>query len=102
MSHTGQTVARLRAGSDDADPTHGQNALCALVLEAMLESASGGVRVDELIADVQSARLADLAGDTDWALRMYRHFLVLFDGADASFDEELERIRNRVAELVAG
>lgn len=36
------------------------------------------------------------------ALRMYRHFLVLFDGADPSFDEELERIRNRIAELASG
>ena len=49
----------------------------------------------------ESARLADLAGDTDWALLMYRRFLVLFDGADPSFDDELQRIRNRVAELAA-
>jgi len=157
-SHTGRTIGRLLSGSDDPDPTHGQNALCALLLEAMLESENGGVRLDELIADVQraldagppeagrseislelarlleergdyaaagraafspvfgavlpiylystmvreSARLADLAGDTDQALLMYRHFLILFDGADASFDEELERIRSRVAELASG
>ena len=157
VSHTEQIIGRLLAGSDDPDPTHGQNALCALLLEAMLERANGGVRVDELIADLQSAldagppaagrseanlelaklleergdyaaasraafaytdaalapflystmvresaRLSDLAGDTDRALLMYRHFLVLFDGADPSFDEELERIRDRVAELASG
>ncbi len=48
----------------------------------------------------EAARLADLSGDTDRALLMYRHFLILFDGVDASFDEELVRIR--VAELAAG
>jgi hypothetical protein len=50
----------------------------------------------------EAARLADLAGDTDRALLMYRHFLILFDGADASFDEDLVRIRDRVAELASG
>ena len=157
MSRAAQTVERLRSGSDDPDPTHGRNALCALSLEAMLESANGGVRAEVLIAELQtaldagppaggrseislelarlleergdyaaardaafspnfntvlpvylystmvreSARLADLAGDTDWALLMYRHFLGLFDGADPSFDEELERIQSRVAALAA-
>jgi len=145
-------IWRLRAGSDDPDLTHGQNALCGLLLEAMLESATSGIRVEALIADLQdaldagppeagrseislelggdyaeaswaafspnfasvlpvylystmvreSARLADLAGDTDQALLMYGHFLVLFDSADPSFDVELERIRSRVAELASG
>ena len=49
----------------------------------------------------ESGRLADLAGDTERALFMYRHVLQLFQAADPTFDEELERIRTRVAELEA-
>jgi tetratricopeptide (TPR) repeat protein len=43
------TVARLRAGADDPDPTHGQNALCALTLETMAAHLSGSAESDRLV-----------------------------------------------------
>jgi hypothetical protein len=47
----------------------------------------------------ESARLADLAGDLEWALRMYRHWLALFDAADPEFDVLRAQVSARVAEL---
>ena len=42
-----------------------------------------------------------LAGDTARALGLYRLQLALFAAADPEFDEELGRVRARVAELEA-
>jgi tetratricopeptide (TPR) repeat protein len=47
------------------------------------------------------ARLADLARESEQALEWYRSVLTIFAAADPEYDEELARMRARVAELEA-
>jgi hypothetical protein len=49
------TAARLRAGSDDADPGHGRNALCALLLDARVAELSGTPDADRLLDELVDA-----------------------------------------------
>jgi len=43
------TVARLRAGADDPDPRHGENALCAMALETIASHRTGAPDADQLL-----------------------------------------------------
>lgn len=49
------TAGRLRAGADDPDPAHGQNALCALLLEALAADARGEADAEPLVAELSRA-----------------------------------------------
>ena len=49
----------------------------------------------------EGARLADLARESEQALEWYRSVLTIFAAADPEYDEELARMRARVAELEA-
>lgn len=53
-----ETVRRLRAASDDPDPRHGRNALCALALETIVAHEEGEPSADDLVA-----RLTDVLDD---------------------------------------
>lgn len=52
------TIERLTDGWDDPEPSHGQNALCVLLLESMLADAIGARGADERVADLK--RVMDL------------------------------------------
>jgi len=57
-SQTTSIVERLRAGSDDPNPAHGSNALCALTLEVIWADKTGSPEARELIQ-----RLVDVMDD---------------------------------------
>ncbi|HCO13392.1 MAG TPA: hypothetical protein DIT46_04380 [Gemmatimonadetes bacterium] len=48
-STVASTIERLRAGADDPDPAHGQNALCALTLETIAADRKGSPSADRLV-----------------------------------------------------
>ncbi|MDH3270470.1 MAG: hypothetical protein OEN56_04015 [Gemmatimonadota bacterium] len=51
-STVARTVERLRAGADDPDPAHGQNALCALTLETVAAHRSNAPEAGRLVAQL--------------------------------------------------
>jgi hypothetical protein len=52
---TRATIERLREGWDDPEPSHGRNALCVLLLEAMLGEATEASDADERVVELKRA-----------------------------------------------
>lgn len=65
-SRTDVIVGRLRAGSDDADPAHGRNALCALTLEALAAERNGSADADRLLDELVTALDAGPGSVLNW------------------------------------
>lgn len=74
-----ETVRRLRSGSDDPDPAHGRNALCALTLETMAAHRRGGPDADGLVARLTAALDA---GPPDFAPVILEAAWILEDRGD--------------------
>lgn len=66
-SQTDGVVERLRTASDDPDPAHGRNALCALTLETLAAHRRGAPEADMLLDELVRVLDAGPASVLPWA-----------------------------------